>query len=161
MKIKRMNWHKEGKTWEVKVRIRLKKSRAAFLDGLEPVYDGFAVDNGFLNTVLQVVAVLPYHVFFFWLLWSYLRVFCHFWWCHHECVLSLGFLIIRRCLGVGILWLWNGLCFFRGFTLRFFGISVESVLLGSILSWLGRRVFGWRVMKLFLFFVIEYIHKFL
>lgn len=64
------------------------------------------------------------------------------------------------CLGVGILWLWNGLCFFRGFTLGFFGISVELVLLGSILSWLGRRVFGWRVMKLFLFFIIEYIHKF-
>ncbi len=70
-------------------------------------------------------------------------------------------MIIGRRFGVWILWLWNGLCFFRGFTLRFFDISVELVLLGSVLSWLGRKVFGWRVMKLFLFFIIEYIHKFL
>ena len=91
MKIRRMIWHKERKKLEVKVRIRLKESRAAFLDGLEPVYDGFAVENGFLDAVLQVVTVLPDHVFFLWLLWSYLRVFCHFLWCHHEGVLSLGF----------------------------------------------------------------------
>ncbi len=69
--------------------------------------------------------------------------------------------MIVRCLGVGILWLWNRFCFFRGFTLGLFAISVELVLLGSILCWLGRSVFGGRVMKLFLFFIIEYIHKLL
>jgi hypothetical protein len=56
----------------LKLGIRLKESRSAFLDGLEPADDGFAVEDGFLDSVLEVVAVFPDHLFFFGLFGCYL-----------------------------------------------------------------------------------------
>lgn len=125
---------------------------------------------------MQIIAILPDHLFFLWRLLYYLRILCHFWRRHHESILGrfldLGFLriVILGCFGYCCVLNLNlrdrlGFLLLLFAVLSFFSIKVVLVLmLGnvSVLGCWGRwYVFRWRMMQFLFFLIIKNIHKLL